>query len=218
MAAVAATSQHVSLAQSLPPRLLQLFKRFPPAQLSASQSVNTTADAPSEDPLITTTTWKKNPFLPFKNPRTQAWHGPHYSLRRQADLFKLAQEHNVMPLMPICPKHPDVKTQSRIQHGLRVKGTGEGQRVKGKHWERTLQQRLATRRLAMERMPDMVALWKERGHGKGWKKYPRSKGKVGTGKDDVFRSDMRHTWVNERPVTRILVKPPSTSVQQQRLL
>ncbi|TKA69321.1 hypothetical protein B0A55_07449 [Friedmanniomyces simplex] len=195
----APATQHIALAQSLPPRLLHFFKRFPPPQLSASPAANhTTAEAPPEDPLSTTTSWKTNPFLPFKNPRTQAWHGPHYSLRRQADLFKLAQEYHVLPLMPLCPKHPDLKTQSRIQHGLRVKGTGEGQRVKGKLWERTLQKRLETRRLAMERMPDMIDVWKERGHGQGWKKYPRGKGRVGTGGDDVFRSDMRHAWVHEK--------------------
>lgn len=138
--------------------------------------------------------WKKNPFLPFKNPSTGNWHPPHYSLRRQADLFKLASLHNVLPLMPPSPKHPEIKEQKRIEHGLRVKGTGVGQKVKGHHWERTLKTRLETRRKAMEAMPDMINLWRERGHGRGWKKFP--KGKPGQG--EVFNADMRHAWVFER--------------------
>ncbi|RMX81276.1 hypothetical protein D0869_06933, partial [Hortaea werneckii] len=143
--------------------------------------------------------WKKNPFLAFKNPSTGNWHPPHYSLRRQADLFKLATAHNVLSLMPPSPKHPEIKQQKRIEHGLRVKGTGEGQKVKGKYWERTLKTRLETRRKAMETMPDMINLWRERGHGRGWKKYPS--GKEGKGTADLFNPEMRHAWVHERAPT-----------------
>ena len=75
--------------------------------------------------------------------------------------------------MPISPKHPEVKEQKRIEHGLRVQGTGEGKRVKGKYWERTLRQRLEGRRKAMEGMPEMIRAWKQRGQGRGWKKWPR---------------------------------------------
>ncbi|KAK5109727.1 hypothetical protein LTR62_006567 [Meristemomyces frigidus] len=194
---MAATSavEHIALAQALPPRLLHFFKRFPPPQLSASASTTTTT---SEPPTTTANPprWKTNPFLPSKNPSTGHWHSPHYSLRRQADLFRLATEHNVLSLMPASPKHPETKAQKRIEHGLRVKGTGEGQRVKGKLWERTLQSRLEMRRQAMESMPDMIQLWRERGHGMGWKRFPRGKGKMG--KEDVFKPDMRHAWVHER--------------------
>ncbi|TKA26305.1 hypothetical protein B0A50_05084 [Salinomyces thailandicus] len=221
-----ATPQHITLAQSLPPRLLHFFKRFPPPQLSAATSSaaappsetitiaeNTSSSDPNagastyEVPLPTSTAtsnnadvgWKKNPFLAFKNPSTGNWHPPHYSLRRQADLFKLAQTHNVLPLMPPSPKHPELKAQKRIEHGLRVKGTGEGQRVKGKYWERTLKTRLETRRKAMESMPDMINLWRERGHGRGWKKYPS--GKEGKGTAELFDPGMRHAWVHERAPT-----------------
>ena len=224
-----AASQHIGLAQSLPPRLLHFFKRFPPPQLSAAsttrqpkpETITIAENTSSEDPNAAASTlevpvpsdpasesaisdnsqvaWKKNPFLPFKNPQTGNWHPPHYSLRHQADLFKLASLHDCLPLMPPSPKHPTLKAQKRIEHGLRVKGTGEGQKVKGKYWERTLKTRLETRRRAMESMPDMINLWRERGHGRGWKKYPS--GKEGKGTAEVFRPDMRHAWVHERAPT-----------------
>ncbi|RMZ09704.1 hypothetical protein D0864_01443 [Hortaea werneckii] len=219
-----ATAQNIALAHSLPPRLLNFFKRFPPPQLSAASTTtskparetitvteNTSSSDPNagasqvEVPLPSETTtndnlqlgWKKNPFLAFKNPSTGNWHPPHYSLRRQADLFKLATAHNVLSLMPPSPKHPEIKQQKRIEHGLRVKGTGEGQKVKGKYWERTLKTRLETRRKAMETMPDMINLWRERGHGRGWKKYPS--GKEGKGTADLFNPEMRHAWPSSTP-------------------
>lgn len=213
---------HISLARELPRPLLHFFKRFPPPQItgSAASPIPTTSLAPADqldtsilsEPLDAsnasststiapqglsapiTSSWKTNPFLPFRNPSTGNWHGPHYSLRRQAELFRLAQSHHVLPLMPPSPKHPEIKEQKRILNGLRVKGTGVGQKVKGKYWERTLRPRLEQRRKAMEMMPDMIQLWKERGHGRGWKKWP--KGRHGTG--EVFDPELRHAWVNER--------------------
>ncbi|EMC91280.1 hypothetical protein BAUCODRAFT_127191 [Baudoinia panamericana UAMH 10762] len=197
MAAVA--HEHVRLAQSLPRQLLHFFKRFPPPQLSpgappprpqtvqvvsdtsssnpnaGGATIEVPADDPSPTPLIQNAKWKRNPFLAHKNPTTGNWHAPHYSLRRQADLFRLAVEYNVLPLMPESPKHPEIKAAKRVEQGLRVKGTGEGQRVKGKYWERTLKSRLEVRRKAMEAMPDMIRTWKETGHGRGWKKYPRGR-------------------------------------------
>ncbi|KAF2481013.1 hypothetical protein BDY17DRAFT_300562 [Neohortaea acidophila] len=204
----AAIESHVRLAQSLHPRLLNFFKRFPPPQVVAatsaipsissstaqSLSIETASTTSPSDPnaSISTevptsdpqTTWptndgpiKRNPFLPFKNPRTGNWHSPHYSLRRQADLFKLAQTHHVLPLMPLSPKHPDVREQKRMERALRAARTGllpiSGKKAKGKTWERSLRTRMEDRRKAMEGMPEMIRLWKERGHGRGWKKWPR---------------------------------------------
>ena len=211
-----AAIENIQLARSLPPQLLHFFKRFPPPQLAATTAsarpatIEIAENTSSSDPnagasttevsteapsLGNNATWKRNPFLPFKNPSTGNWHPPHYSLRRQADLFKLAAEHSVLPLMPLSHKHPEVKETKRIEHGLRVKGTGAGQKVKGKYWERTLRTRLESRRRAMEAMPDMINLWKERGHGRGWKKFPKGKSE---GLDGVFKTDMRHAWVYER--------------------
>jgi large subunit ribosomal protein L25 len=62
-------------------------------------------------------------------------------LRRQAELIKLAREHGVEELLPRSIKGAAEKQRKREEHGLRVKGTGVGQRVKGKEWERTLKGR-----------------------------------------------------------------------------
>lgn len=189
---MASTTQHIALAQSLHPRLIRFFTRFPPAALtgaaqSAPEPVQIAETTSPSDPNATATTTtaetvpehtyprNRNPFLPFKNPATGNWHAPHYSLRRQAELFKLAVAHDVLPLMPRSPKHPEVKEQKRIENGLRVQGTGIGKKVKGKMWERTLKGRLEDRRKAMEGMPEMIRQWKERGHGRGWKKWPSGK-------------------------------------------
>ncbi|USW57591.1 Putative 54S ribosomal protein L25 [Septoria linicola] len=179
----AAIESHIRLAQQLPPRLLHFFKKYPPSTMSTTSSSDPNVVAAVTESLSQTSmtdssaglTDKKthNPFLPFKNPRTGAYHGPAYSLRRQADLYKLAKSCGVLALMPIAPKHPEIKEQNRIERGLRVQGTGEGKRVKGKMWERTMRSKLEERRKAMEGMNAMVVQWKERGHGRGWKKWPK---------------------------------------------
>lgn len=185
----AAMEQHIQLAQTLPRQLLHLFKRWPPHQIArleprspipANALPATFTTVPSEqgeepttkqDPLKYAV--KTNPFLAWKNPRTGNWHGAHYSLRRQADLFKLAKQFNVLPLMPKSPKHPEVKEAKRLKLGLRIKGTGVGQKVKGHKWERQLGAKLDARRKAMADMPELIKTWKQTGHGRGWKKWPK---------------------------------------------
>jgi large subunit ribosomal protein L25 len=102
-----------------------------------------------------------NPFLPSKNFATGRWHGPAFGLRKQADLVKLASLHGVVDLLPWTIKKPGEKEARRIETGLMVKGTGEGQKVKGKAWERTLKGRLEMRRQAMLNMPAMIMEWKQ---------------------------------------------------------
>lgn len=160
---------------------------------TAAESVTTTSTTSSSDPNVgaasttvslspaepdtahsaTELKSSRNPFLPHKNPRTGVWHAPAISLRRQAELFKLAAEYKVLPLMPVSLKHPEIREQKRIDNGLRVQGTGVGKKVKGKLWERQLRGKLEERRKAMENMPEMIREWKERGHGRGWKKWPK---------------------------------------------
>ena len=106
-----------------------------------------------------------NPFLPSKNFTTGRWHGPAFGLRKQADLVKLAVQHDVVDLLPWTIKKPGEKDARRIESGLMVKGTGEGQKVKGKMWERTLKGRLEMRRQAMLNMPQMIHEWKQVSHG-----------------------------------------------------
>jgi len=67
----------------------------------------------------------------------------------------------VEELLPYSPKKTEERTKRREEHGLRVKGTGVGQRVKGHEWERTLKGRLEKRRQAMLDMPKMIQQWKE---------------------------------------------------------
>jgi large subunit ribosomal protein L25 len=114
-----------------------------------------------------------SPFKGHKHPITGKWHDPVFSLRRQAELVKLARQHGVEDLLPHTVKGTVERLRLRAENGLRVKGTGVGQRVKGKEQERTLKGRLEKRRQAMLEMPQMIQTWKERGHGRGWKKWPK---------------------------------------------
>lgn len=102
-----------------------------------------------------------NPFLPWKNPETGRWRGAVIGLRRQAELVKLAKKHGVEALLPPGRKSTEFKEQRLLEKGLRVKGTGEGQKVKGHKWERTMNATLEKRRKAMEEMPEMIRLWKQ---------------------------------------------------------
>ena len=171
-----ASTEYVKLAQSLPPRLLRFFSRYPPnpapPPLQAMASSLTTApDTSSSDPdasleAIATVDPPleqhnfRNPFRAHKHPVTGVWQSPRFSLRQQADLVKLARDNGVEELLPYTPKKTDVRLKKREQLGLRVKGTGEGQRVKGKLEERTMRDRLYRRRKAMLEMPAMIERWK----------------------------------------------------------
>ena len=92
---------------------------------------------------------------------TGKWHDPVYSLRRQADLVKMARANGVEELLPYTIKGTEERIARRQEHGLRVKGTGVGQKVKGKLWERTMKGRLEKRRQAMLGMPKLVQQWKQ---------------------------------------------------------
>ena len=50
----------------------------------------------------------------------------------------MARDHGVEELLPETDKDPDVKLAYRVEHGLRVKGTGVGQKVKGHIYERRM--------------------------------------------------------------------------------
>ena len=172
---MAATETYVKLAQSLPPRLIRFFTRYPPASVQRSSiattlttSLSTSSSDPSTDQVENTISTEPpkpartlNPFKPRKHPVTGSWHGPVFSLRQQADLVKLARNHGVEELLPHTVKKTEERLKRREQHGLRVRGTGEGQKVKGKAQERTLKARLDRRKQAMLQMPAMIQQWKE---------------------------------------------------------
>lgn len=172
---MSATEHYVKLAQSLPPRLLRFFARYPPPLIERpaipsplSTAVSTSSADPNaslaENDISTESPSPAkvpNPFKPRKHPVTGSWHGPVFSLRRQADLVKLARNHGVEQLLPHTVKKTEERLRKREQHGLRVRGTGEGQKVKGKAQERTLKTRLDRRKQAMLQMPAMIQQWKE---------------------------------------------------------
>ena len=172
-----ASQEYVKLAQSLPPRLLRFFARYPPpttsiANRATASSVSTTLNTSSSDPNATieedNTASNEPPPLPYRNPfqpqkhsMTGKWHDPVFSLRRQADLVKMARANGVEELLPYTIKGTEERIARRQEHGLRVKGTGVGQKVKGKLWERTMKGRLEKRRQAMLGMPKLVQQWKQ---------------------------------------------------------
>lgn len=116
---------------ALPARLRTFLARYPPAAiLPAGANPETFKTAYQEE--------TPNPFLPTKHPVTGRWHDPKYSLRRQAELVKLARQHHVEELLPFTPKGTEERLRKRVELGLRVKGTGVGQKVKGHKHERQL--------------------------------------------------------------------------------
>jgi large subunit ribosomal protein L25 len=194
---MATPQQKIELAKTLPPRLLNFFRRFPPQQavsqnessreinpselgaieeVATSEPSDTTPTAPSNRHVLASHPISDptyNPFLPWKNPATGRWRGAMYGLRKQADICKLARTYGVEDLLPYSRKKLSEKLKRKEELGLRIKGTGVGQRVKGHLWERTMKGRLEERKKAMIKMPEMVREWKQRGHGRGWKKWPK---------------------------------------------
>ena len=75
--------------------------------------------------------------------------------------MKLARAHGVEALLPFTTKGTEERIRKREEFGLRVKGTGVGQKVKGKWWERNIRGRLEKRRQAMLEMPKMIQTWKQ---------------------------------------------------------
>ncbi|KAF9692599.1 hypothetical protein EKO04_009792 [Ascochyta lentis] len=170
---IAAAPAHSSeLASTTPPATVE-----PSTTEATTPPTPPTASASPTDLTSPTDLAFPNPFQPTKNFTTGRWHGPVYGLRKQADLVKLASAHGVVDLLPWTIKKPGEKEARRMERGLTVKGTGEGQRVKGKLWERTLKGRLEMRRQAMLDMPRLIQEWKQKGHGRGWKKWPSGKAK-----------------------------------------
>lgn len=147
--------QYIKLAESLPPRLTRFFARYPPQAIvpRSRTSPNSTATPPNtplststapsaaQVPATTINEAAPSPFRALKHPITGKWHDPVFSLRRQAELVKLARQHGVESLLPFTVKGTEERLRRRQENGLRVKGTGIGQRVKGKEAERTLKGR-----------------------------------------------------------------------------
>lgn len=175
-------SQYVSLAKTLPPKLQRFFARYPPTQI-----LNPRPDG--EYPSTGYQQERRNPFLPQKFHPTGKIHNPVYSLRRQADLVKLARENGVEELLPFTPKKTEEQLKHRVKYGLRVKGTGVDQKVKGKIHERQLATKYV---LEVWLLSAAIAGGTWANHGApGWKRgeKPCSRCRLssGNGKRFVFR-------------------------------
>lgn len=129
---MSSTKELVNLAKSLPSQLQRFFARYPPAAIIPS-----TADG-AEPAKTAYQLDRPNPFRFWKHPGTGKWHDPVYSMRRQAELVKMAKANGVEDLLPETTKGSEYKLARRVEFGLRVKGTGVGQKVKGHAHERQI--------------------------------------------------------------------------------
>ncbi len=149
---MASIQHHISLAKSLPPRLTRFFAKYPPQAILPSA---TSPNAPeSTSPISNDSEATPSPFKARKFPITGKWHNPKFSLRRQAELVKLARQHGVEELLPHTVKGTAERIRRREEQGLRVKGTGIGEKVKGKAWERTLKGRYV--QIILHCIPDVL--------------------------------------------------------------
>ncbi|KAF5662800.1 diphthamide biosynthesis 4 [Fusarium heterosporum] len=146
---MASVPQLIGLAKSLPAPLQRFFARYPPAAI-----------LPENAPKTRYQEERQNPFRFYKHPVTGKWQDPVYSQRRQAELVQMARGNGVEDLLPETRKATEYRLAHRVEHGLRVKGTGVGQKVKGHIHERHMIAKMETRRKAMLDMPSLIKRWK----------------------------------------------------------
>lgn len=95
----------------------------------------------------------QNPFKPSRDPRSGKFHAPKYSLRRQAELIKLALRFGVAELLP-----PSEKMNKLLYRKKRpMIGTI---RPKGTYEERTRSTYVAKKQKALEESLRVVAMRK----------------------------------------------------------
>ncbi|CRJ85782.1 hypothetical protein BN1708_009177 [Verticillium longisporum] len=122
---MAASQPYAQLAKALPARLQRFIARYPaPSILPAGATPETFKTGYQEA--------SANPFSRQKHPVTGVWHEPVYSLRRQAELVKLAREHGVEELLPPTVKGSEYQLAHRVEHGLRVKGCNGSRQFDGR--------------------------------------------------------------------------------------
>ncbi|EGV62939.1 54S ribosomal protein L25, mitochondrial [Yamadazyma tenuis] len=123
----------------LPQKLHTFFIKYPPRPFASY------AEKPStiNDPAM-------NPFLPNKNPETGRWQGSKYSLRRSADLFKLAYKFGVHDLLPPLPKkfYDDKYDNKNWMRGVL--------NHKMHKWERNLEDKIQAKKEAIANMDKTI--------------------------------------------------------------
>lgn len=120
----------------LPQKLHNFFIKFPPRPFAAYL----------EKPSVTSDP-NLNPFLPNKNADTGRWHGAKYSLRRSADLFKMARKFGLQDLLPPIPHRKFYEDKYNNKNWMRGLSFQKKQK-----WERELSDKLEKRKAALESM------------------------------------------------------------------
>jgi large subunit ribosomal protein L25 len=123
----------------LPQKLHNFFIKYPPRpyrEYDVKPSVITSATV--------------NPFLPNKNPETGRWHGSKFSLRRSADLYKMARKFGIQDLLPPLPRkfYEEKYMNKNWMKGVLTQ--------KKKKWERELDGKLEARKEAIENMDETI--------------------------------------------------------------
>lgn len=124
----------------LPQKLHNFFIKYPPrpyAEYSSKPSILGASDV--------------NPFLPTKNPESGRWRGAQYSLRRSADLFKLAKKFGLQDLLPPIPQKKFHEDKYNDKNWM--KGVLNPKRAK---WERELPEKLKKREEAIANMDETI--------------------------------------------------------------
>lgn len=124
----------------LPQKLHNFFIKFPPRPFAQYAEKPSTVMDPH-----------KNPFLPNKNPETGRWQEPKFSLRRSADLFKMARKYGIHDLLPPLPHkkfYEDKYINKNWMRGVL--------RPKGQKWEHALPEKLEAREKAIAEMDDII--------------------------------------------------------------
>jgi Mitochondrial ribosomal protein mL59 len=93
----------------------------------------------------------QNPFKPSRDPRTGKFHGPRYSLRRQADIIKLAMRFGVTELLP-----PSTKI-NRLMYGKKRPMAGT-LKPKGSYEDRTRDTYVEKKQKNIEEALQVVAM------------------------------------------------------------
>lgn len=123
----------------LPQKLHNFFIKYPPrpfAEYASKPSVVL-------DPQM-------NPFLPNKNPESGRWHGAKYSLRRSADLFKMARKFGVHELLPPTPHR---KFYDKYENKNWMRGVLNQKKHK---WELALPEKIEQQKAAIAAMDETI--------------------------------------------------------------
>ena len=173
-------SQARRLVSLLPPKSQNFFIRYPPRNpalrtvysqddksLSIAKKLHDFQSVPASlhKPVLTETTNStgkpvptvllpfQNPFKPTRDPRSGKFHAPRYSLRRQADIIKLAMRFGVAELLP-----PSAK-MDKLLNGRKRPMAGT-LKPKGSYEERTRRQYVERKQKSLEDSLRVVAMRK----------------------------------------------------------